>query len=209
MQKNFTALKGAIEKSRKIKQDYNVELQKILSDQDISESYRNKKKAELTETTNKSKANMLEVFNSNLEELRTKLNAAHDVWKNANEPILASTLALIQMGVQPSDAMIKQFQGDFVSMSVLSKALTKSGLFDSTEPYRLSKDTDFMTDGVNSRIDNISLNFDFGVKEMTGYSVSAATNELSKVAQIVGCEFETETIDYFVEGVMKGTGLSE
>ncbi|QIB67812.1 hypothetical protein Ami103574_00085 [Aminipila butyrica] len=210
MQKNFTALKEAIEKSRKIKQDYNVELKKILTDQNISEAYRSQKKAELTASTNKVKADILETFSSNLGELRSKLNAAHDVWKNANEPILASTLSLIQMGIQPSKTMIEQFQGDFISMSVLSKALTKNGLYDGTEPYRLTKDTDSLVgNGVDFYADTIGLNFELGVKDVGSYSVSAATEGLIKLSKIVGCDFETETIDYFIAGAKRGSGLSE
>lgn len=202
MQNNFTALQGAIEKAKKVKRDYPTELQKIMSDQNISESYRDRKKAELLASTNKAIDAELQIFSKNIEELRGSLSAASDTWKNADEPALASTLSLIQMGIQPSEAMIAKFRGDFVSMEVLSKALAKNSLYDSTEPYRLTK-------GVDYSIDEIALSFEFGVKDISGYSVASAIKGLSKLADIVGCEFKTETIDYFVAGAKIGGGLNE
>jgi hypothetical protein len=202
MQNNFTVLKESIKQIKKAKQDYTEGMKNILSDTDRSEAFKERAKVELISNTEKTKAKAIASFDSTLEQLRTKLHALEGDWKNADSSKLASTLSLIQMGVQPADVMIKCFQGDLVSMDVLSAALKKNNLYDSTEAYRIPK-------GIDYTLDDISYNFGYGVKDISGYTVNAAENGIAKLANIIGCEYEKDSIDSFISAARKGGGLIE
>lgn len=202
MQNNFTVLKESIKQIKKAKQDYKEGMKAILSNADTSEAFKERAKAELLSNTENATSKAITTFDSTLELLRVRLHELEGDWKNADSPKLASTLSLIQMGVQPADVMIKCFQGDLVSMDVLSAALKKSNLYDSTESYRIPK-------GIDYTLDDISYNFGYGVKDISGYTVNAAENGIAKLANIIGCTYEKDSIDSFISAARRGGGLIE